>query len=108
MRLRQIMAETGTSQQELADAIGVSIQAVNNYVHEKREPNIDTLIKIAEFFSISLDYLTERTNSEIPKPPEPENYVEVNDRTIRLYSGDSVRIHIGDKTLSFTVQEMEI
>ena len=59
--LKKLRQEYGISQQKLADIILVSQQSVNKYENKDIEPDIDTLIKIADFFGISLDYLVGRT-----------------------------------------------
>ncbi|MBO4894854.1 MAG: helix-turn-helix transcriptional regulator [Clostridia bacterium] len=61
--LKSIRTEFKISQQQLADAIGVSQQSVNKYENQDVEPDIDILIKIADFFSVSVDYLIGRTQS---------------------------------------------
>ena len=53
--------QMGISQQGLADALGISQQSVNRYENHKVEPDIDTLIKIADFFGGSVDHLIGRT-----------------------------------------------
>lgn len=59
--LKKLRQEFNVSQQRLAEIILVSQQSVNKYENKDVEPDIDTLIKIAEFFDVSLDYLTGRT-----------------------------------------------
>ncbi|MBQ4036753.1 MAG: helix-turn-helix transcriptional regulator [Clostridia bacterium] len=48
--LKMLRNQMGISQQGLADALGISQQSVNRYENHKVEPDIDTLIKIADFF----------------------------------------------------------
>lgn len=67
------------SQQELAKAIGISREALSGYEQGRREPSLDTLEKLADYFGVSLDYLFGRTDLATP-PPEldiPLEYVEV-------------------------------
>lgn len=108
MRLAEMMEQTGTTQQELADYLGVSRVAISQYATGKREPDLAALVRIAEFFQVSLDYLAERTSDETPKSRVPHNYVEINEKVIKLRPGDSVTVHIGERVFSFTVQEIEI
>ena len=108
MRLAEIMEQTNTTQQALADYLGLSRGAVTQYVAGKREPDLATLVKIAEYFSISLDYLAGRTDNETPKSREPQNFVEINDKVIKLRHGDFIRVHLGEKIFDFTVQEIEL
>ena len=59
--LKKLRQELGISQQKLADVILVSQQSVNKYENKDVEPDMETLIKIADFFDVSLDYLAGRT-----------------------------------------------
>lgn len=56
-RLKLLRQKKGVSQMQLADAIGVSQQSVNKYENHNVEPDIRTLIAIADYFNTSVDYL---------------------------------------------------
>lgn len=45
------------TQKELADKLGVTIRTIQNYESGKREPNFETLIKIAAALNVSLEEL---------------------------------------------------
>lgn len=60
--LKSIRNKRGISQQALANALGITQQSVNKYENHKIEPDIDTLIAIANYFDVSVDYLVGRTN----------------------------------------------
>ena len=51
------------TQEELARKIGISRAALSHYETGKREPDFDTLNRIADFFHVTVDYLVGRTNS---------------------------------------------
>ena len=55
--LRELMRDKGINQNELADFLGVKRSTITMYVNGKSYPEFRTLIKIAEFFDVSLDYL---------------------------------------------------
>lgn len=55
--LKQLRTQKGISQQKLADAINISQQSINKYENHKIEPDIQTLIDLANFFETSIDYL---------------------------------------------------
>lgn len=55
--LKKLRAEAGISQKQLAEAVGVSQQSINKYENHNIEPDIATLIRIAEYFNTSVDYL---------------------------------------------------
>ena len=55
--LKYLRESHGISQQKLADAIGISQQSVNKYENHQTQPDIVTLIQIADFFHTSVDFL---------------------------------------------------
>lgn len=55
--LKQLRERDHVTQQQLAAAVGVSQQSINKYENHNIEPDIDTLIAIADFFHTSVDYL---------------------------------------------------
>lgn len=59
-RLKQLRIEKGISQQQLAAVLGVSQQSINKYENHRVEPDISTLIAIADYFETSIDYLVGR------------------------------------------------
>ena len=56
-RLRQLRGDRQMTQQELADALGISKSSVNMYERGEREPGLDLLEKIARFFEVDVDEL---------------------------------------------------
>lgn len=50
------------SQQRLAIELSMSQNTISRYENGEREPGIDELIRIADYFNVSLDYLLERSN----------------------------------------------
>ena len=59
-RIRQIRKERGLNITELAEMIGISHQSLQRYEAGKREPSIQVLIALANFFDVSVDYLIGR------------------------------------------------
>jgi len=62
VNLRTLRHEANISQKQLADRIGVSQQSINKYENHNIEPDIATLIRIANYFQISVDYLIGNTS----------------------------------------------
>lgn len=60
--LKLLRTEKNMSQQELADALGISKSAVNMYERGERQPNFEILESIADYFNVDIDYLLGRTN----------------------------------------------
>ena len=55
--LKKLRTDAGLSQQKLAEIIGVSQQSVNKYENHSAEPDITTIIRLAEIFNTTTDYL---------------------------------------------------
>ena len=56
--LKKLRKATKTTQNELAEAIGVSQQSINKYENHNIEPDIETLKRIANYFGTTIDYIT--------------------------------------------------
>lgn len=56
-RLKFLRNEKGENLEKIAKYLDVSIQTISNYENEKREMTPDTIIKLAEYFNVSTDYL---------------------------------------------------
>ena len=55
--LRDLMKKNGTTQRELANFLDVRPQTISLYCIGETQPNVDKLMKIAEFFDVTTDYL---------------------------------------------------
>lgn len=60
--LKELRIQAGISQQQLADVIGVSQQSINKYENHNIEPDIRTLVALADYFETSVDYLIGHTD----------------------------------------------
>lgn len=56
-RLRQLRTARDLSQMEFAKQIGISKSSVNMYERGEREPGLETLEQIADYFNVDMDYL---------------------------------------------------
>ena len=61
--LRSLRMSKGISQQKIADYLGITQQSVNRYEKQKFEPDIGTLILLADYFETTVDYLIGHTPS---------------------------------------------
>ncbi|QTB91973.1 helix-turn-helix transcriptional regulator [Bifidobacterium saguini] len=66
--LRKLMRANHVKQRELASVLGVSEQAVSDKFHGRTNFTLRDLSRIADYFDVSLDYLTGR--SDYAKPLE--------------------------------------
>lgn len=62
LRLRELRLENGLLQREVAQSIGVSPQSYGYYENGINKPDPDMLIKLADFFEVSIDYLLGRSD----------------------------------------------
>lgn len=56
-RIQTLRKSKGISQEELADKIGVSRQAVSKWESEQSTPDIEKIILLSEFFGVTTDFL---------------------------------------------------
>ncbi|WP_274363742.1 helix-turn-helix domain-containing protein [Paenibacillus thermotolerans] len=72
-RLTQLRNERKKTHQDMADMLGITRPAYTAYESGSRKPDSKTLLKLADFFDVYVDYLLGRTDQR--KPPsinEPE------------------------------------
>jgi transcriptional regulator with XRE-family HTH domain len=58
--IRRLREERGISQQELAQALGVTQGAVSHWENGVRKPDIDDIVKIAQLFNCKVDDLIDK------------------------------------------------
>ena len=56
-RLREEIKNSGLTQREIAEAIGVSAQTISRYMCDDVFPALDTLARLCLFLDISADYI---------------------------------------------------
>lgn len=61
-RLKFLRNEKGENLEKIAKYLNVSIQTISNYENEKRDMTPETIIKLAEYFDVSTDYLLGKTD----------------------------------------------
>lgn len=63
MRLKELRKMKKVSQIKLALDLNMSQNSISRYETGEREPDFASLIKIADYFNVSIDYLLERTDN---------------------------------------------
>lgn len=61
-RLKQCRKEKKLTQNEIAIICNITEKTYQNYELMRREPKLDILIRIADAYNVSLDYLVGRTD----------------------------------------------
>lgn len=65
MNIRKLRKEKNLTQEELAEIVNVTKATINSYELGRTEPNIDILIKLADYYNVTLDYLVGRENENL-------------------------------------------
>lgn len=55
-RIRQLRKEKKLTLKDLSSALGIPVTTLGNYEREDREPNLETLQAIANYFNVNIDY----------------------------------------------------
>lgn len=76
-RLKQLRLNCAFKQKELAALIGVSVRTFQDYEHGNTEPNIERLIKLADIFQVSIDYLVGREFNPLPATDAEEHRIDL-------------------------------
>lgn len=62
-RLKELRTKRDISQLKLAIALGITQNSISRYENGEREADYKTLIAIADYFGVSVDYLLGRTDN---------------------------------------------
>ncbi|MFL0477955.1 HTH-type transcriptional regulator Xre [Bacillus licheniformis] len=62
--LKKLRYEKNLSQKKLGNKLGLAESTIGMYEQGKRQPDYETLIKIADFFDVSIDYLIRGESKE--------------------------------------------
>ncbi|MBE5965827.1 MAG: helix-turn-helix transcriptional regulator [Lachnospiraceae bacterium] len=73
-RIRELRIEKGITQNELSNYLGLTPKMISFYELEQRFPPQDILIKLADYFDVSVDYLLGR------------NDIKYSDQLLKEYS----------------------
>jgi transcriptional regulator with XRE-family HTH domain len=57
MKLKELREAKGLTQKQVAEDLSIQQQTYQRYERGRREPRIDMLIKLADCFDVSVDYL---------------------------------------------------
>jgi transcriptional regulator with XRE-family HTH domain len=62
LKIRELRLTKGVEQKDVANSINIGKGSISNWEIGRTEPSIDNLIKLADYFDCSIDYLTGREN----------------------------------------------
>ncbi|MGN9161191.1 MULTISPECIES: helix-turn-helix domain-containing protein [unclassified Clostridium] len=67
IRLKELRKKHGLTQKSLADILLIDNSSISKYENDKAIPENELLQRIADFFSVSVDYLLGRSDISSPK-----------------------------------------
>lgn len=62
-RFKYLRRSRNLAQRDLAELLAVNRSTISSYENNTRQPSLDTLLRIADVFGVSVDYLLGRTDS---------------------------------------------
>lgn len=74
-RLRELREERELRQTDVAQVTGIDQKTLSNYETGKTRPDSDALIRLADFFEVSIDYLVGRSGPEEERSEEIEKRI---------------------------------
>jgi transcriptional regulator with XRE-family HTH domain len=78
-RLRTLRNGLNISQAKMAPIVGLKQSAINRYENDQAEPSCETLLRYADYFDVSLDYIFGRTDDPQGKLYEYRPKIEESD-----------------------------
>lgn len=64
-RLKELRTTNKLTMEQLGKEIGSTRATISNFENNQRKPSLDMLIKIADYFDVSIDYLVGRTEDPL-------------------------------------------
>ncbi len=63
--IKELLEQHDMTQKQMAEALDITPAALGNYIRNIREPDYRTLLRIADYFDVSTDFLL---NHQLPSP----------------------------------------
>lgn len=98
LRISEYRKQRGLTQEELANKLNVTSQAVSKWENDLSIPDLPILIEIANLFHVSLDTLIRQEELHQPMIIDEKNRKDINQMFLRVtvdsIKGDRVRINL--------------
>jgi transcriptional regulator with XRE-family HTH domain len=108
-RIKQLRLDIQITQEQLARVLGKSIESIAAYETNYIQPDMETLLRLADFFEVSMDYLAGR--SKLRKQFEDVFHMDFEDDEAGRLTGeilDSVQMTIREAALEKNVDWLNI
>ncbi len=97
-RLAELRKQHGLSQEELADQLGVSRQAISKWERGEASPDTDNLIELARIYGISLDELLGlKKDDEDNEEKEDKGSIHIDSTGVHVTDDEGSEVHVTDK-----------
>ena len=108
-RLIELRKKSGLSQEELADRLGLSRQAVSKWERAEASPDTDNLICLAKIYGVSLDDLlnTDESIEEIARNVKEERSSRNGPSGMRFTDDEGQSLNIGDEGVTIVDKDGE-
>ena len=94
-RLAELRKQKGLSQEELADKLQVSRQAISKWERGEASPDTDNLIELAKIYGISLDELVGLSSEKKAEEKEPQkDSITIDDNGIHIKDDEGNEIEV--------------
>lgn len=105
-RLKKERELRNWTQKYVADKIGITNAVLSNYERDYRDPDTETLKKLADLYEVSIDYLLGRTD-------EKENSIEEKiDKALQLRDGEKIYFYdmegLSDEDIEMLKKQIEL
>ena len=67
-RLKHLRSQSNKTQQQIADKLGITRAAYSHFENDRNQPDSDTIVKLAEIFEVTTDYLLGKEQSQDNDP----------------------------------------
>ena len=75
-RIRDLREDRDMKQSDLAVATGIDQRTISNYETGKTSPDAYALVKLADYFDVSIDYLVGRTDIDLSSLEKKLNLID--------------------------------
>jgi transcriptional regulator with XRE-family HTH domain len=96
--LKKLREEKGLTQSELGKKLGISPSTVGMYEQGRRVPDVPILKKMSAFFNVSIDYLLENVNHNVPTKM-PKDLNKFLQQSEIIFDGDTYNLTDEDRDL---------
>ena len=94
-RLAELRKQKGLSQEELADKLQVSRQAISKWERGEASPDTDNLIELAKIYNISLDELVGLSTEKKAEEKEPQkDQITIDDNGIHIKDDEGNEVEV--------------